>query len=649
MLLNPPVTDLQLWNRFQSGMCSNQEIQSSLVLQRWMRCRNSGLSADNPGEPSMALEDLPRARERFSSLLAPGAPFDAFATTIARAGFCGLFCDANGLVLARRIGEPFETSIVSTRLVEGALWSESARGTNGVGTTLVECGPVSVIGAEHYELRNHGLACYAAPVRDIRERIVAVLDASGPVSVAAGFIHASVVATAAAIEALLVARTYDAALPGGLFELERLLAGLPHATLLVEATGHVRRTNVLLRGLLRETEASELARIVCSRLALAPTKTTLRLDDAPGPFRGIELELEPFGSPDDPFAALVHVRPRRRRMRTPELGEAPPAAFSPIVGSDPVIIAARARAAQFAVTDLPLLLLGESGTGKELFARAVHASSTRAGAPFVAVNSGTLTGTLLESELFGYSPGAFTGAASGGRIGKLATAHGGTLFLDEIGEMSSSVQAMLLRFLEDGSFFRVGEATEQRADVRLITATSRDLPALVSENRFRADLYFRMRGIVLRLPALRDRTDRRELAGVLLARIALKQKRPKPLGMSPAALAWIERHDWPGNVRELRSALDFAVVLAGDAPRVELWHLPVEEMIQAQDQGSPLHSAERAAVLGALDHSRGNLSDAARHLGVARSTLYRMLARHGLRASPGSLTAGNKDRGSKPR
>jgi transcriptional regulator of acetoin/glycerol metabolism len=633
-LLGSPVEGAQLWERFQGGATTDQELQHSLVLQRWARCRDAGLQADNPGEPLMALERLPAARERFSPLLAPGAPFDAFATTIAREGFCGLLCDENGLVIARHIAEPFEASIVETRLVEGALWSESARGTNGVGTTLIERGPVAVVGAEHFERRNHGLACYGAPVRDIRERIVGVLDATGPVSVASSFIHASVVATAAAIEALIVARTYDAALPGGLFELERLLAGLPHATFVVEMTGHVRRANVRLRGFLRASELSDLARVVGPRIAQDPGMTTFRLDHARGPLRGLELELEPLGPPGDPFAALVHVLTRRRGPRPPEVSEASPAAFATIVGSDPAIVGARARAALFAVTDMPLLLLGESGTGKELFAHAVHASSTRAGAPFVAVNSGTLTGTLLESELFGYAPGAFTGAAPQGRIGKLATARGGTLFLDEIGEMSPSVQAMLLRFLEDGSFSRVGEAGEQHVDVRLITATSRDLPALVSEGLFRGDLYFRMRGIVLRLPALRDRTDRRELAEALLARIALKQNRPKPLGLSPAALAWIERYDWPGNVRELRTALEFAIVLAGDAPRVELWHLPVEDMMQDADHGSPLHTAERTAVLGALDHSRGNLSEAARHLGVARSTLYRMLSRQGLLPPP---------------
>ena len=129
----PPVTDLRLWERFQSGACSPQEIDGSLALRRWARCRDAGHSAENPGEPRMALAGLPAARDRFAPLLAPGAPFDAFATTIARAGFCGLFCDSDGLVIARRIAEPFEASIVETRLIEGALWSESARGTNGVG------------------------------------------------------------------------------------------------------------------------------------------------------------------------------------------------------------------------------------------------------------------------------------------------------------------------------------------------------------------------------------------------------------------------------------------------------------------------------------------------------------------------------------
>jgi transcriptional regulator of acetoin/glycerol metabolism len=627
--LHPPAAGLQLWERFQAGECSPDEVNRSRLLQRWQRCRDAGLPAENPAEPVMALTKLEASRQRFAPLLAPGAPFDAFASAMAEAGYCGLFCDEEGVIVSRRIAEPFESAVTRAKLVEGAVWSERARGTNGVGTALVEMAPASIVGAEHYERRNHVMACYAAPVRDIRKRVVGVLDASGLASEATNFVQASVVATAAAIEALIVARTYDAAVPGGLFELERLLAQLPHAALLVETTGYVRRANTRFRVLMGGAGPIDLGPLVRSFVAGTPAVDEAR-ERLPAPLRGVALELEPIGPPASPFAALMHLRPARRPR--PTLGARPvPEAFAPIVGSDPAIVAARDHAARFAHSDLPVLVLAETGAGKEIFARAIHAASSRASGPFVAVNCGALTGTLLESELFGYGPGAFTGAAASGRTGKLAAADGGTLFLDEVGELSPSAQTMLLRFLEDGTFYRVGEAAERHADVRLIAATSRDLPALATRHQFRSDLYFRMRGVVLRLPPLRDRNDRGELARALLERIARLRGLPKPLGLSRAALAWIDKHDWPGNVRELRSALDYAVVLAGDAPRVELWHLPVDETDAPAESGDLRAQAERAALLRALSQAQGNLSVAARSLGVARSTLYRMLERHGLR------------------
>jgi sigma-54 dependent transcriptional regulator, acetoin dehydrogenase operon transcriptional activator AcoR len=619
--------DLRLWERFQAGDVPNHEIGDSLILRRWQRCRENGLSADSPGEPRMAMDALPNALERFSPLLAPGAPFDAFASSIANAGYCGLFCDAQGMVVARRIAEPFRTAVAQSRVIEGAVWTENARGTNGIGTTLVENTPVSVVGVEHYERRNHGLACYASPVRDVRQQVVGVLDATGPLVSADSFIHASVVATAAAIEALIIARTYDAAHPGGLFDLERLLAGLPHAALLVEMTGHVRRLNPRFRSLLPGLRPNEIVRLVQANVRGAHPDR----ESTPESLRSLRLEIEPIGPPDDPFAAVVHLKRPSERRRAMRMGDVVPEAFSTIVGSDQALVAARSQAARFARTDLPILLLAETGAGKEIFARAIHASSARSRAPFVAVNCGALAGTLLESELFGYGPGSFTGAAPSGRTGKLATADGGTLFLDEVGEMSSPAQAALLRFLEDGTFYRVGEASERRADVRLIAATSRELPTLVEQGRFRSDLYFRMRGVVLRLPPLRDRDDHRELAEALLENIARARGLNRMPTLSHDAMTWIEKHDWPGNVRELRSALNYAIVVAGDAPRLELWHLPIEETTEPQERSDLRASAERAALLRALNYSRGNLSGAARSLGVARSTLYRMLDRHDLR------------------
>jgi len=601
------------------------------MLLRWTRCREAGLPADGSGEPAMALTDLAEAIDAFAPLLAPGAPFEAFATALAREGFCGVLTDQTGRVLARRISEPFEETVVRERLIEGAVWSESTRGTNGIGTTLYEKRPVSIVGADHYERRNHVFACYGAPIRDVRERVVGVLDATGPVACAGPFVHASVAAAAAAIEALIVGRAYDAATPGGLFVLERLIDRLAHAALIVESSGRVRRVNGHFRSLAAQRRNDSLEARLASMVVAGGLRPGAPLPDIP---RGTVIDFEPIGDPADPIAAIVHVRPRGGR-RVPDAMPAPAVdAFSPIVGSDPAIAAARARAARFARTDMPVLLLGETGTGKELFARAVHEASRRAAGPFVAVNAGTLTGSLLESELFGYGPGAFTGADPAGHTGKLEAADGGTLFLDEVGELSPGVQAMLLRFLEGGTYYRVGESTERSADVRLVAATHRDLPGRVRDGGFRSDLYFRLRGVVLRLPALRQRRDHREVAAALLERAARQRGLERALGLSPAAAAWIDRQPWHGNVRELRTALEYATVMAADAPRIELWHLPVDETIPDSGPEHLLSDAEREAVLQALDRSRGNMSEAARQLGVARSTLYRMLDRHGLRETP---------------
>jgi transcriptional regulator with PAS, ATPase and Fis domain len=306
------------------------------------------------------------------------------------------------------------------------------------------------------------------------------------------------------------------------------------------------------------------------------------------------------------------------------------------VGHDAALVTAKTSAAKFARTDLPVLLLAETGTGKELFARAIHAGSARAKGPFVAINCGAIPETLVASELFGHGAGAFTGARAQGQSGRVAAAAGGTLFLDEIAELPLSAQAALLRFLEDGTFRRVGETEERRVDVRLVCATCRDLGAMVESGSFRRDLFFRIKGARLTLPALRDRSDVRELVAELLVRVAPKGRR---FVLSPEAADTLVRHEWPGNVRELKTALQYATALAEDG-EIRVEHLPEDVMTEAVPRSANGHEAqeatpsrrlaEREALRMALDRARGNMSEAARQLGVARSTLYRMIVRHGV-------------------
>ena len=342
----------------------------------------------------------------------------------------------------------------------------------------------------------------------------------------------------------------------------------------------------------------------------------------------------------------------QRRIREAERPSGSPApapvsqasAFDGILGSDPDLLESIRMASRFAPTPLPVLLLAETGTGKELFARAIHDRSERRLAPFVPLNCGALAPTLLESELFGHAPGAFTGAQRAGSSGKLAAADGGTLFLDEIAEMPESLQATLLRVLEDGSYYRLGESKPRRSDFRLVCATCRDLPALTASGRFRRDLFFRIQGACVTIPPLRRRSDRVELARGLLSRLAASSGAPCP-DLAEDAVAWIERHSFPGNVRELRSALAHALVMAEGArtidaacfPRV-VWSEtprftetpsvppPAPSVPSPPPPVSGVRSREdllHEAMVTALRDCAGNVSAAARRLGVARSTLYR--------------------------
>ncbi len=336
---------------------------------------------------------------------------------------------------------------------------------------------------------------------------------------------------------------------------------------------------------------------------------------------------------------------------------APDGPWRALKGNDAQHRATLREAERFAPTSLPVLLLSETGTGKELLARAIHSASTVATGPFVAVNCGALSPALLESELFGHGPGAFTGARMGGADGKLAAADGGTLFLDELAEMPPALQVLLLRVLEDGSYSRVGESRVRRSRFRLVGATCRDLDAAVRSGAFRSDLYFRLQGAVLRLPPLRERTDLPELAQALLSRLAEEEGLPPPV-LTAAAMARLATHRWPGNVRELKTVLRLALVRASGAPLLDVDALPPSlgsipgtmpqvaaprppsavtapeatpsPRTESGPSARPLRELEAHAIQEALALSGGNVAQAARRLGIARSTLYRMAERFGL-------------------
>jgi DNA-binding NtrC family response regulator len=334
-------------------------------------------------------------------------------------------------------------------------------------------------------------------------------------------------------------------------------------------------------------------------------------------------------------------------LLTAEIGDR----YTTIVGHSPSMHAALGVTRRAAPTSATVLLLGESGTGKEVLARALHRWSTRAGRPFVVVNCVALSEELLESELFGHEKGAFTGAHQQKR-GKLEVAHGGTVFLDEIGDIRPSLQAKLLRVLQDQTFERVGGTRPIRTDVRFVAATNRELDLAVRRGQFRLDLYYRLHVVTVTLPPLRERPDDvPALARHFLERYRREVKRDLT-GVTPEALACLRRYPWPGNVRELENAIERAVVLA-DGPEIGLRDLPAEVRETGlaggliRDGARSFHASieeyKRGLIASALRRASGNRTQAARMLGLQRTYLSRIIRDLGLGAAEGAADGAEAD------
>ncbi len=657
-------------DRFHEGDLERSEVDAHPVLSRWARSAQLGVRPDSAALPEGATGgDLALRRERLEAVFREESPILApMADELSARSMLAIVADPEGVILLARGGGDFNAHAARVRLAEGTRWSEGARGTNAIGTAIVERRPVAVIGAAHYEERNRGLFCYAMPIHDPYGHLVAVLDVTGAAEQHSPAVAIAVQAAGVALERALALREYAAATPGGYAVVERMLLRTSTPALLVQSSGGILAMNPaaraalgledtrdnrqpLPRGLLAE-HVFGISAEALRAMVLSPGPQQARFETATGRYR---LDVEPIvGSQGRLLSFIVYLeaervaavsRPVAPVRRPPPL----PAAFDVILGTDPDLVAAKQMAARFAPTPLPVLLLAETGTGKELFARATHAASARAKGPFVALNCGGLAPSLLESELFGHAPGAFTGAQRGGSMGKLAAADGGTLFLDEIAEMPPALQATLLRVLEDGSYYRVGEPRARKADFRLVCATCRDLPRLVASGGFRRDLFFRIQGATITIPPLRGRADRLVLARGLLGKLAAESQVPCP-ELADDAVAWILEHDWPGNVRELKSALAHAIVMsdgtgvvdAGCFPRPILLDPRLEQAAssrllprddwQSRPREQPAAPMSREAILdaamdAALRESAGNVSEAARRLGVARSTLYRRVPR----------------------
>ncbi|MFO7188795.1 MAG: PEP-CTERM-box response regulator transcription factor [Pseudomonadota bacterium] len=391
----------------------------------------------------------------------------------------------------------------------------------------------------------------------------------------------------------------------------------------------------------RPDDPSEGFRLLQTVLTLSPDSKVIVLtgqNDRQNALRAIALGAYDFNS--KPFESEILALTIERAYRVYELQEEnrrlqaahQESSVSGIITRDPQMQRVCALIDKVAPSSATVMLLGESGTGKELLARAVHTQSPRRSHRFVAINCAAIPENLLESELFGYEKGAFTGAVKQ-TPGKIEMAHRGTLFLDEIGDLPQSLQAKLLRFLQERVIERVGGRDEIPVDVRIVCATHQNLKDLISAGRFREDLYYRLAELVIEIPPLRARHGDASLIAHAFVRKFAQEQRRGTMTLAPDAIAAIEAHPWPGNVRELENAIKRAVIMA-DGPAIHAADIglrPSEDDPEALNLRQVRDMAEKQAVVRVLGRVNGNLSRAAELLGISRPTLYDLMHRFGLK------------------
>ncbi|MFM2058084.1 MAG: hypothetical protein RLY71_2469 [Pseudomonadota bacterium] len=697
------------------------------------RCVALGLSRiERPDFAPLGRSDLTVVRERNQRLYAHAAPvMEMLFEQIVNTESMVVLCDTTGTILHAIGDQDFTNRASKAALQPGVNWSESSKGTNAIGTALIEESPTLVHADEHYMHANHFLTCSAAPILDPRGNILGVLDVSGDHRSYHQHTMGLVRMSARMIENHWLTDDYRNVMRLHFHSRVEFIGTLMEGILAVSEEGRIVGAN---RGALEQLGMSGAALRMHSIMSLFGTTVTALVDRFRSPL-ALPMPVEAHGG------RQFHVHARFNWPVWHRMSDLGLQTRTEVTDAQPIDTAVRATGGEPAETqraslpprsamvgtaapersglrslqtgdaqiglvvdkirrvlnrDIPILILGETGTGKELMARAIHQDSERAKQPFVAVNCASIPDTLIEAELFGYEEGAFTGARRKGAVGKIVQANGGTLFLDEIGDMPVGLQAHLLRVLQERQVTPLGSTKSVAVDVTIICATHRNLREMIEQKVFREDLYYRLNGLAVRLPPLRERSD----LLALVSRILEGECSERRLQLSPEVLRLFQGYHWPGNVRQLFNVLRTACVMAAGDSTITRDHLsddflddarralaaaarqgaasvesdpapaaapvaprlpPVRssaELAYAGHPGGPvapavprepaaaslpppavpgvgadmprsLEDIELMTIRSAVDAAGGNISEAAKRLGISRNTIYRKLRWNG--------------------
>jgi transcriptional regulator of acetoin/glycerol metabolism len=608
---------------------------NTLIQDSWGRCRDFGLthgSAPSFQRPARGAVSALLDSQHFLVQTTHQEVLPYYENILTNSNCLIMLADSQGQLLQSWGDQRFIEPVHAPGFVAGASWLEKYTGTNAIGTALT-CGQaVHIEHDEHFLKANRFMTGSASPIFDAQRQMIGVLDVSSDSYLPPSHTLGMVKMMSQSVENRLILNLFQASyfqliFNTGLNNLESQWAGL----LIFDETGLVvsanRRADTLL--------GISLSRVTVESLFDVPLQQLLNQPE------GLPFALRAAGRYR--FHGLLKHPQKTPAIQARDFRPAPPGESDSRKGftlesinlGDPRVDKAVRQAERLLEKDIPILVHGETGVGKEVFVKALHHASSRAKQSLIAVNCAAIPAELVESELFGYEKGAFTGASQKGSIGLIRKAHKGTLFLDEVGDMPLRVQARLLRVLQERCVQPLGSSELYPVDIRLISATNRPLRQDVDAGLFRQDLYYRISGLNLELPPLRERSDK----AAMFQRIwDYHREAQQTAGLSQAVLNLFERHPWPGNLRQLSSVLQIALAMADDQPILPE-HLPDDFFADLQatntqetlTEQAPLSAPSDNDLASAFQACGGNISQLARRLGLSRNTLYKRLREQGLK------------------
>lgn len=564
--------------------------------------------------------------------------------------FFSILTDKDGCILNVIGDEEILSEAFRFKMIPGAYMDEENIGTNAMGTCITENNPIQVSGDEHFISAYHRWTCSGCPIKDDTGKIIGTLDLTGYSELVHSHTLGMVVAGARAIENQLMNNKLRSQLMTEKKQQKLILNSILKGFITADMQGVILSANSF---------ASEL--FGCSNDELLHMKTSDILKDWNSVYKSVKEDSSPFKGDVDVISkrnilqlnltvypvknqnnettniilVFDEVKKQRKSMDS-IMGRHAIYTFDKIVGKDENFLQVINFAKKISDSRSNILIMGESGTGKELFAQSIHNYSERSNGSFVALNCGAIPRNLIESELFGYEQGSFTGAKAGGNPGKFEIADGGTIFLDEIGEMPLDLQTRLLRVIEEGTVSRIGSSHERVVDVRVIAATNKNLKHEVENGTFRKDLFYRLNVLPLRLPSLSERRgDIKLLIDYFMDRISKKLNKKK-VHIPMEYMEKLVEYDWPGNVRELENYIELAV-------NTEM--VPDIHMLSFEESSNPtgnvkaakkisaalsLRDMEKEHIINVLESTDKNITQAASILGIGRNTLYRKLKEFGI-------------------